>query len=326
MRYTFSDNEDEDSEAGGARRSTRNSGMESSAPAGPTVTASGRQVRSRATGMYGESLLSGQTTEGASPATGDYERSDGSEEPGHGRSRRSAQRGVDDASDQGRKRKNIDAYNSDDDEEEDATSWDGGDDDDEADPMDLDDEEDESGEEASDEEQDSLVVRLKIGKGSFKSSPPVPTAIPEDNVKSEEAVLSSVPTAQPPNGMDAAQRQTVLATAPAPAATDAPLPQPIPPPAPLVSSIATNGIAPQEPAAIPPIAPVEALSVSDSKALPPLGAMFRAPTPPYAAQEVPKPQDQPVPFAANKLEAPRSPQSLAPTLPVSAPTPATNWQ
>ena len=95
MRYTFSDEENEvDSDALSVRRSTRNSGRETPGvpPAAPTVTASGRQVRSRATGAYGESLHSGQTTEGASPATGDYIRSDVSEEPqnAHGRSTRAA--------------------------------------------------------------------------------------------------------------------------------------------------------------------------------------------------------------------------------------------
>lgn len=60
MRYTFSDDE-EDSDDFPSRRSTRNFGV--SIPVehtGPIVTASGRQVKSRLGGMYGESMLVGQ--------------------------------------------------------------------------------------------------------------------------------------------------------------------------------------------------------------------------------------------------------------------------
>ncbi|KAF2095253.1 hypothetical protein NA57DRAFT_44903, partial [Rhizodiscina lignyota] len=75
MRYTFSDDEDEYSDAVSTRRSTRNTGANTPAdPSKPTVTASGRQVRGRLGGVYGEPLLSGQTSGNrASPAgTGDY--------------------------------------------------------------------------------------------------------------------------------------------------------------------------------------------------------------------------------------------------------------
>ena len=57
MKYTFSDDEI-DSDGFSVRRSTRNSGV--STPLedrGPTVTASGRQVKSRYAGFYGESML-----------------------------------------------------------------------------------------------------------------------------------------------------------------------------------------------------------------------------------------------------------------------------
>lgn len=64
MRYTFSDDE-EDSDDFPSRRSTRNSGISTPAePAGPTVTASGRQVKSRLGGsMYGETMLVDQRKE-----------------------------------------------------------------------------------------------------------------------------------------------------------------------------------------------------------------------------------------------------------------------
>ena len=61
MKYTYSDEEDEGySDATSTRRSTRNTGTHTPAePSGPTVTLSGRQVKSRHGGAYGESLLSG---------------------------------------------------------------------------------------------------------------------------------------------------------------------------------------------------------------------------------------------------------------------------
>ena len=64
MRYTFSDDE-EDSDDFPSRRSTRNSGVSTPVePTGPTVTASGRQVKSRLGGsMYGETMLVDQRKE-----------------------------------------------------------------------------------------------------------------------------------------------------------------------------------------------------------------------------------------------------------------------
>ena len=185
MKYTFSDDEEDASDATSARRSTRQSGRATpAAPSGPTVTASGRQVRSRLVGNYGESLLSGQTTtDRASPATGEYERSEASEEPHptHGRATRGAARATAKPGDGWPKvRKHIEGYNSVDemDDEEDACSsggeWDGGDDDDEIpDQMDVDDDEDDSdlSDEMSEDEtgakpKRSLMVNLRYGKGS----------------------------------------------------------------------------------------------------------------------------------------------------------------
>lgn len=63
MKYTFSD-DDFDSDGLSIRRSTRNSGV--STPLedrGPTITASGRQVKSRYGGLYGESMLVDQRKE-----------------------------------------------------------------------------------------------------------------------------------------------------------------------------------------------------------------------------------------------------------------------
>ncbi|KAJ9612354.1 hypothetical protein H2200_003951 [Cladophialophora chaetospira] len=58
MRYTYSD--DDLGSDGGSRR---NSGVSTPLEAGPTVTASGRQVKSRVGGMYGESILVDQRKE-----------------------------------------------------------------------------------------------------------------------------------------------------------------------------------------------------------------------------------------------------------------------
>lgn len=62
MRYTYSDDED-GSDALSSRRSARNSGISTPLETGPTVTASGRQVKSRVGGVYGESMLTDQRKE-----------------------------------------------------------------------------------------------------------------------------------------------------------------------------------------------------------------------------------------------------------------------
>ncbi|KAK2825675.1 hypothetical protein FQN49_007477 [Arthroderma sp. PD_2] len=59
IKYTFSDDDDFSSEAFPSRKSTRHQSRASSPPenSGPTFTASGRQVRSRVGGMYGQTVL-----------------------------------------------------------------------------------------------------------------------------------------------------------------------------------------------------------------------------------------------------------------------------
>jgi len=67
LKYTYSDDEDMFSDAlPSTRRSTRNAsgGSTPAEPSGPVFTASGRQVRARAGGIYGESMLSGQRKDG----------------------------------------------------------------------------------------------------------------------------------------------------------------------------------------------------------------------------------------------------------------------
>ena len=79
MKYTYSDDEDIYSYSTTARRSTRNTGTHTPAePSGPTITQSGRQVKSRHGGAYGESMLSGQ---GVGVAVGGFDGA--SDEPSH---------------------------------------------------------------------------------------------------------------------------------------------------------------------------------------------------------------------------------------------------
>lgn len=214
QRYTYDNEEDEDEDEDasgmsesmlGARRATRNSGVATPADAMPTVTASGRQVRSRFGGVYGESLVSGQTTGArASPATENYERSEGSEAP-HGATRAS-RRGANHGWQKGRK--HIETYNSVDemDDEDDASSsggeWDGGDEE-EPDIVFVgqdDDSEDASSDE--DGEPKSLVVKLKIGKPAAQQnqetwSVPLAPRSPIENSTEGAAKFDVAPNAVP---------------------------------------------------------------------------------------------------------------------------------
>lgn len=62
MRYTYSDDE-YGSDGVSSKRSARTSGIDTPLESGPTVTASGRQVKSRVGGVYGESILMDQRKE-----------------------------------------------------------------------------------------------------------------------------------------------------------------------------------------------------------------------------------------------------------------------
>ncbi|KAH7359725.1 hypothetical protein BKA66DRAFT_426936 [Pyrenochaeta sp. MPI-SDFR-AT-0127] len=293
LRYTFTDEEEFDSDNIPSRRSGRQSGRETSAaPSGPTVTASGRQVRSRATGLYGETLHSGQVTDRASPATGDYARSDISEEPQHGRSTRAGNRGPTNGRNLNR------TFDSDDDE--DATSWDGGDEDeDEPDQMVLDDEdEDDARTDSSDEEEpQTLMVTLRYGKGAAdRPSAPTSSAPPEDT-----------------NMTNGVEQQHVLVQPPAPSQV-----QPTPAYVPNGAQILLH-----QPYTAP-IIPVaqQHPPVDNLDAQPRLEGLFSAPTPPYSApEEAPKPQ-QPAQFSVSNPEGHQ--QQPPPSLP--SPTPASSWQ
>ena len=182
MKYTYSDDEDEAySDATTSRRSTRNTGTHTPAEGlgGPTVTLSGRQVKSRKGGAYGESMLSGTQTPAI--AVGGF---DGAcEEPEHdessgarSRPRRAAagNRGLSGWASKGR---HIEGYNSvdemDDDDEDDASEHDYGDDEDEDGddnvPLesDVDDQDDltdvdDDLEDTAEDEKKTLIIKLPV--------------------------------------------------------------------------------------------------------------------------------------------------------------------
>ena len=210
MKYTYSDEEGVDSDAVSHKRSTRQSDVSTPAePAGPTFTASGRQVRSRHGGAYGESMLSRQVDTSRQPSVSGNDGIDEHDEPsaGYGRPRRAAQQNINKSGP--RPRKHIDGYNSVDsmDDESDATSsgvgWDGGDDD-ETDDIADDGEDDDiemSGNDAgesdlSDEAQRSLVVSLRYAKSHSS-----PLIIPKPLAMQQESFST------PPNGFSSNAEQ-----------------------------------------------------------------------------------------------------------------------
>jgi hypothetical protein len=274
-------------------------------PSGPTVTASGRHVRSRATGAYGETLHSGQVSDHASPATGDYAQSDASEEPrAQGRSTRAGNRGTTN----GRAANRTIVS----DDEEDATSWDGGDEDEEEpEQMDLDDDEDDQGEESEEEEEESptLMVTLRYGKGSSTGpttgNEVVPDATPANGV--DQNGVHSAGTLQPSEQIPAPIEPTPHPEPPS---------HPIPAFPPTQASAVSNGIIAQPPQ--PPVVPAaqHPLPVGDPAILPKLDGMMAGPPPPNGA-----PQEQ---LAPQLNGLPTQQQSFVPPLP--SPAPATTWQ
>lgn len=162
LKYTYSDEDDflESDEMPSTRRSTRNvSGITTPGePTGPVFTASGRQIRAPATGIYGESMLSGQRQ--------DAEEANGEDDAGR------PQRGT-----RGQANGHVKTYVDEMGDESDASSsgneWKG------------DDEEEDDIEPSEDEpmledegETPSLVVQLRYGKGPERSSSPLQDASP----------------------------------------------------------------------------------------------------------------------------------------------------
>lgn len=174
MRYNYDDDFGDDSDELSNQRSTRQSNRSTPADMGPVVTASGRQVRARGGGMYGESLLSGQATNADTPGSEDFDdKLEASEAP-----RTMARPGRVGALDGNRKRKHIDGYNAvdqmsdEDDASESENEWNGGDDEEEVDDNAAEDEDEDDEEDMSEDEDDehlepsSRIVKLKIGRHS----------------------------------------------------------------------------------------------------------------------------------------------------------------
>lgn len=171
MKYTFSEEEDDIySDSTSARRSTRNTGTHTPAePSGPTITQSGRQVKSRHVGAYGESMLSGST---AGFANGFDDGSDDpsvDENPGGRPPRRAA--ATNGHASTAKSGRHIQGYNDVDEmssDEDDASEQDYGDDEEEDVPLesDVDDQDDlpdqDEDEEMLDAPPKKLIVKLSI--------------------------------------------------------------------------------------------------------------------------------------------------------------------
>ncbi|KAL9093361.1 MAG: hypothetical protein Q9165_004102 [Trypethelium subeluteriae] len=203
LKYTYSDDEADASDATSTRRSTR---VTTPADAHkPVVTASGRQVRSRLGGVYGETMHSGQITNQPTPASGDFdgsELSDGQQQ--QGRTTRSG--GPQQANGWGKGRKHIAGYNELDemDDEEDAMSsggeWDGGDDDDVDDRLDDNEEDDDDSSDEDNFEPRSLVVKLQyrssLGHSKLEANgqPPTHSSTRPDGTSVTSTVNGHYPT------------------------------------------------------------------------------------------------------------------------------------
>lgn len=226
MKYTYSDEEDEGYSDSTSRRSARNTGTHTPADTGPTVTQSGRQVRARQGGTYGESMLSGtQAPTTDEPAhEGTVENAEEDDESVGRRPRRAAAAVA--VAVNGRVAKggrHIEGYNSVDElsDEEDASEQDYGDDEEEDDHVsvesdvedndELSDEEDVEDEMELDEglqEKKKLVVKLSVKtptperknavklsltpETSFGELPKPDTATTATNGTSDQAVPGSV--------------------------------------------------------------------------------------------------------------------------------------
>ncbi|OOQ89797.1 hypothetical protein PEBR_06605 [Penicillium brasilianum] len=262
LKYTYDDDEDIFSDDQPTRRSARNSsGVTAAEPSRPRFTASGRQVRSRAGGAYGESLLSGQREDS------EYEEEDGARPQ---RSRTSTHPngysgyGFDDLDDESEARSN-----------DSGNEWDGGDEEE------IDFEGDDEGEDASGDESivngepRSLVVQLRYSKGNASGGPkdpdeppPAKDALMED---AEQAGVShetyiSKETAQPIRASEPAAAPSVTA----PTFASVPAPQmPAQPAAPKVTALPMSALLnTPEPAAQPPIHPAPTPSEAPKTAQP----------------------------------------------------------
>ncbi|KAL2854690.1 hypothetical protein BJX68DRAFT_264591 [Aspergillus pseudodeflectus] len=187
LKYTYSDDEDIFSDGlPEPRRSGRNTSSLSTPaePSGPRFTASGRQIRSRAGGLYGESLLAGQREDGPAVDEDDSNRQQ--------RTRGTRANGYTD-------------YGLEDDDEgsnegqSSGNEWQGGEEEDDNE-FEGDDEEELSGDESvANGEPPSLVVQLRYGrKGELNHQ--VEEQQTGHNPATQEGTVTGAPTAhtEPP--------------------------------------------------------------------------------------------------------------------------------
>lgn len=283
LKYTYSDEEDIFSDDLPSRRSARNaaSTVSTAEPSRPRFTASGRQIRSRAGGMYGEALLTGQREES------EYDDEEDEGRPQRIRTTRHPNGysgyGIDDLEDE------SEAVPSD--ANDSGNEWNGGDDDENE--FEGDDEgEDASGDESIvNGEPPSLVVQLRYGKGNGPRDPKIPVdePPPAQVVPMNDDGRTGVST----TGESASSQTTLLpGFAPAPG-TDSPAEtaQPAPTTAPSFQPVPPLQQVPQP---APTLAPRSMPSPSDSQETklqaPAIGSVSEAQLPSVPAlAEVPKP-------------------------------------
>ncbi|EGD92558.1 hypothetical protein TESG_00131 [Trichophyton tonsurans CBS 112818] len=203
IKYTFSDDDDFSSGAFPSRRSTRNQSRASSPPenSGPTFTASGRQVKSRVGGIYGQTVLGKRSHEATDdePSNNPAGGGNGME---YGRSRRS-RRGLQSNGWDGLTPSDEDNNTEGDDEASSGNDWD----EDAAD----DEDEDEAGLSDADsftadlqlDRNRSLIVKLKYGKGNAAKTPqtePAPLEPLKEELLHNGNPPTSTSTALPING------------------------------------------------------------------------------------------------------------------------------
>jgi hypothetical protein len=202
IKYTYSDDEDEPFSDAPTRRSNRNTGTHTPAePAAPTVTQSGRQVRSRHGGLYGESMLSGTTA--STIVAGGYDGAIDEQSDNGSTNRRPRRAAI--SSRLSRGGSHIEGYNSVDEmeDEEDASEDDYGDDEDE-DQVSIASDRDESDDPTDEDEDmdDDLINEHQKKVLVFKL--PIKTPSPERKITLKlnlSAEKSTEPVA-PINGID----------------------------------------------------------------------------------------------------------------------------
>lgn len=200
MKYTYSDEEDEGYSDTTSRRSTRNTGTHTPAEAaGPTITLSGRQVRSRQGGTYGESMLSGTHTPAIPPGGNDGasdEHHEDDEAVGRRPRRAAAIQGQNGYKPGG---PHIEGYNSVDemDDEDDASEQDYGDDE-EDDHVSIDSDVENSDDLShEDEEMEDDLMDDAGRKKSLVVKLPIKTPTPERKAAVTRNLASEVKSAEP---------------------------------------------------------------------------------------------------------------------------------